>query len=173
MRHISKKILHCSDTRVNQNFSIKDITNWHTGPKFNPKNGQWRYKKDWYSSKDLLPEEVQHLQGNDWSRVGYHFYIRLNGVIEIGCPIEKPGIHCKGENLDSIGICFEGGKNEDGSKWDKPLDIQEVAFFVLNLDLNNKYGVTPVFGHYQFSRKTCPNFNVDELMDRFFKSLNS
>ena len=136
MRKIAKKILHCADTRVNQNFSINDVREWHIQRGF--------------------------------SDVGYHFYIRLNGDIETGRTVETIGAHCKGENEDSIGICFEGGKNEDGSLWKNPLDAQIIAFFVLNESLDQEYGITPVFGHYQFSKKTCPNFNVTELMAAFF-----
>ena len=140
MRKVTKKILHCADTGVDQDFDIEDIRRWHT-------------------------------QGNGWSDIGYHYYIKLDGTVQIGRPVDKTGAHCRGENEDSIGICFEGGKKEDGSKWDKATDAQEEAFFVLNYELDQDYGVTPCFGHYDFSNKSCPSFSVPELMSRYFNRI--
>ena len=45
---------------------------------------------------------------------GYHAYIRRNGIIEDGRPIERQGAHVKGHNKHSIGICLEGGIKNDG-----------------------------------------------------------
>ena len=82
MRNIIRVILHCAVTRTDQNISVEDIRKWHTDPK--PK-------------------------GNGWSDIGYHYYIRLDGTIEIGRPLNIVGSHARGRNTGSIGICFEGG----------------------------------------------------------------
>jgi len=137
MRELNKIIVHCADTRIDQNFSIHDVRRWHTDPKPN---------------------------GRGWSDVGYHYYIRLNGEIEVGRSIEKQGAHCSGQNKDSIGICFEGGKESDGSKWSKPFDCQIESFKNLSNSLDLVVGDTlDICGHYEFSSKTCPNFNVKIL----------
>ena len=42
---------------------------------------------------------------------GYHFYIRKNGDIKTTRPIEKIGVHARGHNAQSIGICGWCGRN--------------------------------------------------------------
>ena len=44
-----------------------------------------------------------------WSGMGYHFLVRKEGgIVETGRPINTIGVHCTGQNNDSVGICFEG-----------------------------------------------------------------
>ena len=49
-----------------------------------------------------------HVNSNGWSGIGYHFFIRRNGQIFRGRPINMVGAHAGGHNGDSIGICYEG-----------------------------------------------------------------
>lgn len=134
MRIIESIIVHCADTRTDQNFSVKDVREWHKTRGFND--------------------------------VGYHYYIRLSGSIEKGRPIEKIGAHCEGHNSRSIGICFEGGKNPNGSKWDKPKTEQINSFKSLYESLINRFGELSLHGHYMFSsHKTCPNFDPCILIE--------
>ncbi len=49
----------------------------------------------------------EHL-ANGWSGIGYHFYIRKDGSVYRGRPLNAMGAHCVGRNSISIGICFEG-----------------------------------------------------------------
>ena len=129
-RKINKVIIHCSDTKINQKFSARDIDNWHK------KRG--------------------------FREIGYHFYIGLDGKIEEGRNLNEVGAHCKGQNENSIGICFEGGKNEDGSKWDSPLQMQLEAFEALNDYLWFVFQrQLPIHAHNEFSSKTCPNFDIE------------
>ena len=101
-----------------------------------------------------------------WSDVGYHYYIRLNGVLEKGRDLDRVGSHAYGFNKGSIGTCFEGGKNPDGSKWSEPTAKQIETFVILNKYLNEKLDtVLDVRGHYEFSKKTCPNFDICVLED--------
>ena len=104
-----------------------------------------------------------HVGERGWSDVGYHYYIRLNGNIEVGRPIEMSGAHTKGKNANSIGICFEGGKLSNGDKWSTPMLSQIVAFNQLRKSLFSVFGDLKVSGHYEYSSKSCPNFNVDIL----------
>src|SRR5690606_114532 len=52
--------------------------------------------------------DVWHKQ-RGWSKIGYHFVIRRNGVIEKGRDISEVGAHVEGYNKNSIGICMVGG----------------------------------------------------------------
>ena len=49
-----------------------------------------------------------HKNTRGWAGIGYHFYIRRNGDIWEGRPLEMQGAHAGGANFDSIGVAFEG-----------------------------------------------------------------
>ena len=49
-----------------------------------------------------------HIQQNGWSGIGYHFYVRKNGDVYRGRPINTVGTHTANYNNNSIGVCFEG-----------------------------------------------------------------
>ena len=137
-RKINKIIVHCSDTKTNQNFTAKHIKDWHTKPKPN---------------------------GNGWKDIGYHFIINLSGQIELGRDLNESGAHCYGHNADSIGVCFMGGKNPDGSKWEQPLQMQLEAFESLNDYLWFLFQKQlPIHAHSEFSSKSCPNFDIDKYL---------
>ena len=99
-----------------------------------------------------------------FSMVGYHYYIKLDGTIQEGRNLEQVGAHCKGQNSDSIGICFEGGLNADGSKWDGPLSPQLDAWNSLYQYLCFMFGNLPIKAHYEYSEKSCPNFDPDDYL---------
>ena len=101
-----------------------------------------------------------HVNERGWSDVGYHYYIKLNGKLQLGRPIEKSGAHCKGRNANSIGVCFEGGKTPKGDTWNSPTPEQFNTFKDLKVYLFRLFGDINIRGHYEFSSKTCPNFNV-------------
>ena len=116
-------------------------------------------------TQNFSVEDVRgwHMNERGWSDCGYHYYIRLNGNIEIGRPIERSGAHAKGKNAYSIGICFEGGKLSNGDNWNTPMLPQIVAFKQLRKSLFSVFGELKIAGHYEYSSKTCPNFSVDIL----------
>lgn len=132
-RFIDKIIIHCADTRVDQNFTSKDIDRWH--------------------------------KERGWSEIGYHYVILLDGTIEKGRDVNKAGAHCKGYNKTSIGVCFMGGKNADNSKWEKPTKCQVECFKNLDIELSMKYPNISVHGHYEYSSKSCPNFDICKLYE--------
>tara|TARA_R110002050_G_C8928455_1_gene511861 strand:+ start:273 stop:671 length:399 start_codon:yes stop_codon:yes gene_type:complete len=114
-------------------------------------------------SFDISEVDLWHRK-RGFDKVGYHYYIRLDGTLQIGRELEEIGAHCKGQNSKSIGICFEGGLNPNGSSWDSPLNEQLLTYDVLIAYINSIYGKLNVFGHYEFSEKTCPNFIIDEVL---------
>ena len=82
MRDIDKIIVHCSATREGQHIDVDTIRQWHTSE---PRN---------------------------WSDIGYHYVIYLDGSIVPGRPEERQGAHCKGNNKTSIGVCYVGGVDD-------------------------------------------------------------
>lgn len=131
-RVINEIIVHCTDTKVTQNFDISDVRQWHISRGFND--------------------------------VGYHYYIKLDGTVQLGRALKVAGAHCKGHNSHSIGICFEGGLNADGTKWDGPLEAQIESFFIVFDYIDALIPNIKVSNHYEYSTKTCPNFNIHEYL---------
>lgn len=90
--------------------------------------------------------------------IGYHFVIRLDGTVENGRAIEKPGAHCTGWNNRSIGICYIGGLDACGHPADTRTPEQKAAMRTLISRLQGEYfGIRTIIGH----RDTSPDLNGD------------
>lgn len=114
---------------------------------------------------DIGVEEIRtwHVEENKWTDVGYHYVIRRDGTIETGRPLERPGAHVRGQNHDSIGICWVGGMAQDSSlAEDNRTADQSKALFDLIQDLQEKFPGAGVLGHrdIQGVSKACPCFDV-------------
>lgn len=92
--------------------------------------------------------------------IGYHYVIDLDGLIELGRPIEIVGAHCAGYNTKSVGICYIGGRL-NGKPHDTRTTAQKYAMQRLVYQLCDLYPtITRVHPHYKFANKACPCFNV-------------
>ena len=111
---------------------------------------------------DVNDIRTWHVDGNGWSDVGYHYIVKLDGVIENGRPESKIGAHVKGNNRDSIGLCYIGGMNRDMTKWlDTRTDKQKEALLQILKDLKQKYPGAIIYGHKDFTKKKlCPSFDA-------------
>jgi len=134
-RHIDKIILHCSDTYEDMDIGVKEIRKWHTDPK---------------------------PLGYGWSDCGYHFIIRRDGKIETGRPLDLIGSHCYGQNTGSIGICWVGGLNDKDNPVDNRTDAQKKALAALVINIQQEHPQSMLYGHNDFSSKSCPNFDAQE-----------
>jgi N-acetyl-anhydromuramyl-L-alanine amidase AmpD len=98
--------------------------------------------------------ERWHLE-RGFNGVGYHFFIRRNGDLQLGRPIEKPGAHARGSNSYSIGICLHGREIFTNGQLDTLKKLCKNYMRVFDLK------VTDIIGHYEInSRKTCPNLDM-------------
>ena len=102
------------------------------------------------------------LQG--WAGMGYHYYVRLNGVVYVGRPVRKIGSHCLRLNNVSIGICFEGNYE----KINYMPETQKQAGVELVGALRKTFGNIPIFGHGEKYPTACPGRFFDL---NFFKRL--
>ena len=142
MRHINKIIVHCSASDNPDQDNLESVRDLHTSPK--DKKITWGK----YSTF-----------GRNWYDVGYHFFIRKDGKIELGRPIHLPGAHTRGENKNSIGVCFSGES-------DIPTQLQIESWRLLRRELLLNFGLTDsdVYPHNHFNKyKTCPNFDLETL----------
>lgn len=142
-RDVDKIIIHCSDTYPDMDIGVEEIREWHVNER-------------------------------KWSDIGYHFVIRRDGTIETGRDLDKDGdvfeevgAHTFGHNLNSIGICMVGGKSPDNKPSNNFTKEQFTSLRNLIRIIRDDYYKATVHGHRDFSSyKTCPNFDVDEWLER-------
>jgi hypothetical protein len=101
-----------------------------------------------------------HKNTKKWAGIGYHFYIRTNGEIWSGRPLEYVGAHAFGFNNNSIGICFEGNFETETMS-----DAQKEAGKWLVAYIKEKYAIKKVVGHRDLMATACPgkNFPFEEI----------
>ena len=90
-----------------------------------------------------------------WAGIGYHFFVRKNGEIYRGRPINTIGAHVSGANSNSIGICAEG----DYSVETKMPDAQKIAIAeLLDYLKSNFYPNAKIVGHRDIGSSQCPGY---------------
>lgn len=105
-----------------------------------------------------------HTKTLGWSDIGYHFLLELmRDDVEIVCGRmpDVQGAHCKGNNKDSIGICFIG--DFDFAKPSK--EIWDAGVKLVRF-LMRHYNIRDIQGHHSYNPlKTCPGkmFDVDQF----------
>lgn len=96
-----------------------------------------------------------------WRDIGYHYVIRRDGRIEPGRPLEQTGAHVQGHNTDSIGTCLVGA----GVALSDFTPAQIDALRGLHDGLATRFPGLTLHGHREFTKsKTCPGFNITELL---------
>ncbi len=118
------------------------------------------------SSCSVYDVDAWHKQ-NGWSGIGYHFFVRKNGEIYRGRPLDSLGAHVQGMNDCSLGICAEGSYMKETMP-----QVQKKAIAELIDYLKTKfYPNAQIVGHREIGSSDCPgtNFPLDELKN--YKSL--
>lgn len=108
---------------------------------------------------DVESIHKQHLS-QTWTGIGYHFYIRKDGKIYEGRPINTWGAHCIGYNDKSVGVCFEGN-----FEIEKPTKEQIKSGQKLVQYLKDTYPQAKVVGHKDLYATACPGkkFPIEEI----------
>ncbi len=98
--------------------------------------------------------------------IGYHFYIRRDGVMTQHRKILEKGAHCLPYNHCSIGICYEGGLNEDGIPCDTRTKKQTERMVDLLKDLHRLFPKARIVGHRDLpgtTPKECPCLDAQKV----------
>tara|TARA_R110001592_G_scaffold5408_5_gene29802 strand:- start:6927 stop:7337 length:411 start_codon:yes stop_codon:yes gene_type:complete len=96
-----------------------------------------------------------------WTDIGYHFYIDVEGNIQKGRDIAKIGAHTKGQNRNSIGICYCGGVEVDGkTPKDTRTEEQKNSLLAVLRTLKAMYPKAIIHSHRDYANKACPSFDA-------------
>lgn len=104
-----------------------------------------------------------------FTKIGYHYFIRRNGLIETGRDLSQPGrfevgAHSSGENDASIGVCYEGGVRLGALQvgFDSRTPRQTASLTELILGLIERFPGALVDGHRDMPNAAtqCPGFNA-------------
>ena len=107
-----------------------------------------------------------HVDGRGWSDIGYHYIVSIDGKIEDGRPIDRSGAHTKGQNSNSIGVCYTGGVEKDGKTPKDTRNPEQLMALANLLDaLMEMYPEATLHGHNEFAAKACPSFDVQKEYD--------
>lgn len=98
-------------------------------------------------------EEIHryHITNNGWSGIAYHLYVRKDGKVYKGRPIDKVGGHCKGYNSISIGICCEGNFEVEQMSGAQFNALCEAIRYVMSV-----YPNAQIVGHKELNPTACP-----------------
>ncbi len=110
----------------------------------------------------LSADDVHRIHlGKGWTGIGYHFYVRKDGSVYRGRPIDTMGAHCEYYNLQSIGICFEGNYETEAAM----PDAQKRAGQELVGYLKGVYPKAKVMPHRHFNATACPgkHFPLEDI----------
>ncbi len=108
------------------------------------------------------PQQIHatHLK-NGWAGIAYHFYVRKDGSVYRGRPIDAVGGHTQGHNAVSLGVCFEGNfEIEPMPQAQKQAGRELVAF------LRGLFPKITLSGHRELNATACPGqyFPMDEII---------
>lgn len=115
------------------------------------------------AKSDIGAKEIDRMhRQRGFAKIGYHFVIRRNGVVETGRAITEIGAHVEGHNAHSLGICLIGGIAPDGKAETNFTDDQYASLAALLLHLKTQFVKAEVLGHRDFPgvKKDCPCFDV-------------
>lgn len=127
--------------------------------------------------KDYSVERIHEIHlANKWAGIGYHYLISRDGVVFAGRPDNCTGAHAGADlNPCSLAICYVGGIDANGKAKDTRTLQQKEAIFQLVKYCLLKFGlkITDVRAHYEFAKKACPSFNIEQFRKDYNQWLNA
>lgn len=119
-------------------------------------------------SYDVQTIQREHMLGNRWTDIGYHFIVAPDGTIYEGRSIGARGSHVAGENTGRIGILIMGDfqpgptytflgltvYRDDDDPGPTNEQVQSTMWLIRWLDY--QYGIEEVLGHRDLNPTECP-----------------
>ncbi len=110
-----------------------------------------------------------HISSKGCPHLCYHFAIRKNGEIIQANELSSVTWHCKGQNIEAVGIMVVGnfngpgydmGTSEPTKEQIKSLDFL-VDYLQRSLELDNQ----SIYGHYHYGKPACPGYKLQEYVE--------
>lgn len=114
-----------------------------------------------YTEKQLIRDH----KARGFRGPGYHFYCRKDGTLSQFRQLLEVGAHARPYNRCSIGICYEGGLDEEGRPADTLTEEQYRVIRHLLLKLKVMFPQAKIVGHRDLpgaTPKECPCFDAAE-----------
>lgn len=110
---------------------------------------------------DIDGMHKQHLH-QGYAGIGYHFYIRKDGSVYRGRPLNTVGAHTTNYNSASIGICFEGNFESEIMPDKQIKSGQELISYIKKI-----YPSVSIKKHKDLYNTVCPgrNFPFDKIIE--------
>lgn len=100
-----------------------------------------------------------HIEHRGFKDIGYHYYITRDGTLHYGRPESQVGAHCTNHNRHNIGICYEGGIDDNGNPADTRTPAQLSTWNTLLSILSHRYPHALIVRHRDLNPlKACPGF---------------
>ena len=98
-----------------------------------------------------------------FASIGYHYYRTRDGIVHRGRSVHQVGAHAVGYNENSIGVCYEGGLDEEGTPTDTRTPAQKASLLLLLQRLKTDYPHATILGHRDLPdvQKNCPCFDAE------------
>lgn len=95
---------------------------------------------------------------------GYHYYVTRNGQVFQTRHEQLEGMHAKGYDQHSLGVCYEGGLTKEGLPADTRTRTQRRAIRSLLCRLKTAHPDAVIVGHRDLTdvAKDCPCFDAWE-----------
>lgn len=97
-----------------------------------------------------------HVETRGWPGIGYHFVVQKDGTIYQTNELTTLSYHTDGQNTKAVGICLTGSYDTS-----EPPPAQYNALILLLRHLGTLLGQKPIYGHNQFSSKSCPGNAIE------------
>lgn len=129
--------------------------------------------------KDFSVKDIDRMhRQRGFKEIGYHYFIRKNGEIQLGRDLSQPGrfevgAHSSGENDESVGVCYEGGVRLAAPDvgFDSRTPAQSLSLAKVIGGLVKRFPKALVRGHRDMpdAATQCPGFDVTAWWDGVLK----
>jgi len=99
-----------------------------------------------------------HVNHNGWSDVGYHFFIKKDGTIQLGRSLEVQPASQKGHNKDSISICLSGLHVYTAQQMKSLKELCKQINLLY-------YGQVTFHGHKEVRPTKCPYYDYKRILE--------
>lgn len=117
-----------------------------------------------YPDQNTTAADIDQMhRASGWAGIGYHYFIRRDGMVERGRPETELGAHVGAQNTGKIGICWAGGLDRATGPDHGVNNMtreQEKSLIALIWDILTRHPGAEVVGHLDLAATQCPGFDV-------------